>query len=98
MWSLVFELFHLACFFLSLFLLIYFWREIESKWGRSKERQRQRDTETERHRETEREFQAGSVLSAQSPMWGSISQIARSRPEPKSRVKRLTGAHHLACF
>ena len=34
---------------------------------------RQREREREREREGEQEFQAGSALSAQSPMWGSVS-------------------------
>ena len=41
-------------------------------------------------REGERESQAGSVLSAQSPMWGLMSHTVRSWPEPKSRVRCLT--------
>ena len=39
---------------------------IMSEWGRGRERG------------GERESQAGSVLSAQSPMWGSISRTMRS--------------------
>ena len=41
-------------------------------------------------REGERESQAGSVLSVQSPTWGSVWQTMRSWSEPKSRVGRLT--------
>ena len=41
------------------------------KWGRSRE-------ERERERERERESQAGSVLSAQSPMRVSIPRTERS--------------------
>ena len=37
-------------------------------------------------REQEREFQAGSMLSAQSPTWGSISKTVRSWSEQKSRI------------
>ena len=54
------------------------------------ERQRERETETERDRERERESQAGSMLPAQSPMWGLIWWTMRSWPEPNSRVRRLT--------
>ena len=39
--------------------------------------------------ERERESPRGSVLSAQSPTWGSIPQTERSRPEPKSRERHL---------
>ena len=38
----------------------------------------------------EREAHAGSVLSAQSLPWGSISRTVRSRHETKSRVRHLT--------
>uniref|UniRef100_A0ABI8A378 Uncharacterized protein n=1 Tax=Felis catus TaxID=9685 RepID=A0ABI8A378_FELCA len=46
--------------------------------------------ERERERERERVSQAGSTLSAQSPMWGLNPRTVRSRPEPKSRVGCLT--------
>ena len=58
-------------------MFIYFERKIECEWG-----------EAERGRG--RESQAGSVLSAQSPTWGSNSWTVRSWPEPKSRVGHLT--------
>ena len=49
-------------------------------------------TDRERRREWvgkgQRESQAGSVLSVQSLKWGSNSQTVRSRPEPKSKVRR----------
>ena len=41
-----------------------------------------------------RETQVGSVLSALSPMWGSIPQTVRSSPKPKSRVTCLTDLRH----
>ena len=41
-------------------------------------------------REGERGSQAGSTLTVQSPMQRSISQIVRSWPELKSRVRHLT--------
>ena len=44
----------------------------------------------QRERGREREFQAGSALSAQSPVQGSISWTLRLWPEPNSRVRRLT--------
>ena len=40
--------------------------------------------------ERQRESQAGSILSAQSLMWGSKSWTVRSWRELKSRVRRLT--------
>ena len=43
-----------------------------------------------RERERERESQAGSTLPVNSPMWGLNSGTARSWPELKSRVWRLT--------
>ena len=49
-----------------------------------KERDRAWAGEGQRERETQNRKQApGSELSAQSPMWGSNSGTARSRPEPK---------------
>ena len=36
--------------------------------------------------------QAGCALSAQSSMWGSISQMVSSRPVQRSRVGHLRGA------
>ena len=45
---------------------------------------------TSRGRGRERESQAGPMLSAQSPTWGSISWTTRSWPEPKSRIGCLT--------
>ena len=62
-------------FFKSLF--IYF--ENEGEHGEEGERKR-----------GERESQAGSILSAQSLVWGSNSGTVRARPEPKSRVECLT--------
>ena len=46
--------------------------------------------EGEGQKERERKFQAGSVCSAQSLMWGSKSQTTRRWLEPKSRVGCLT--------
>ena len=48
------------------------------------------ERERGRQREGERESQAGSALSALSPMWGSNPRTVRSWPEPKSRARRLT--------
>ena len=61
-----------------LLLFSHFWRERESNQGRGRER------------EGERESQAGSTLSAQSPMRGPNSRTVRSWPEPKSTVRRST--------
>ena len=44
----------------------------------------------EKERERERVSQAGSMLPAQSPMWGSNSWTVRLWPESKSRVSHLT--------
>ena len=66
------------------FLVFLFKRETEI------ERQRQRMNGRGADREEERESQAGSALSAQSPMWGSNSRTMRSWPELKPRVRRLT--------
>ena len=67
------------------FVFIYFERDRDSTSGGGAER------------EGDRESQAGSALSAWSPLWGSNSQnreitreTVRSRPEPKPRVGRLT--------
>ena len=46
-------------------MFIYFGSERVSRRGAERER--------EREREEERESQAGSALSAQSPIWGSVS-------------------------
>ena len=61
-------------FFLSLFV-----------FERERERERERAGERQRERETQNLKQvAGSELSAQSPMWGSNPQRARSWPELRS--------------
>ena len=52
--------------------------------------ERESTHEQGQRREGEREAQAGSTLSVQSLMRGSNSWTTRSRPEPKSRVRRLT--------
>ena len=49
-----------------------------------RERERKRESGRGRERGRERESQAGSVLSAQSPMPGLNPGLMRSRPEPKS--------------
>ena len=60
-------------------------REREYKWGRGGAM-----------RGKERESQAGSMLSAQSSMQGSIPRSVRSWPELKARVRHLTNwATHL---
>ena len=56
-----------------------------------KKREREREQEEE-GAERKRKSQADSTLSAQSPMWGSISQTMRSCTEPKSKVGHLIGA------
>ena len=53
-----------------------------NEWEKGRER--------EREREGERESQAGSMQSGQSPTQGSVSLIVRSRPELKSRARRVT--------
>ena len=63
-------------YFFNVYLFIL--REWENKKGRG------------RGREEEMESQVGSVLSAQSPMWGPNSWTTRSWPEPQSRVEHLT--------
>ena len=77
-------------------LYLFILRERESthtcKQGRGRER-----------REGERESQAGPMLSAQSPMRGSIPETVRSWPESKSRVRCLNrlsrpGAPRTCCF
>ena len=64
--------------FLFLNLFIYFEREGEKA------------SREETEREGERESQAGSMLSAQSSMWGSNPQTIRSWPKLKPRVGCLT--------
>ena len=56
----------------------------------SRESTRTRVQAREGQREGETESQAGSTSPAQSPMRDSNSQIVRSWPEPRSRVRRLT--------
>ena len=66
-------------FFLSLFIL--------------RERERERGNTcvwAGEGREEKREFQAGSALSAQSPIWGLNSWAVKSWPESNSRVRRFT--------
>ena len=55
--------------------------------GRAERRRRDGESKRGRNGETgrERESQAGSLPSAQSPMWGSNSQTVRSGPEPKTK-------------
>ena len=68
-----------------------FWRE-----SFFLEREREREIEPARlkgggtDRGKERESQAGSMLSVQSPAWGSIPQTARSLHGSKLKVRRLT--------
>ena len=63
-------------------MFIYF-REREAEFVREQGREKGRERETERtregqrERERERESQAGSTLSAQSPMWGSNTRTMR---------------------
>ena len=57
-------------------MFIYFEREIDSKWGRGRKR--------------ETESQEGSVLSAQSLMWGMNSPNLKLWLELKARVQCLT--------
>ena len=72
---------HLSFFkkFLSLFIL----REKKRTSGKG-----------QREIEGERESQAGSTLSAWSPMWGPNSGTMRSWPEPKLRIGRLNPLSH----
>ena len=73
-------------FFIIIIFYLFILRERESMSGRGG-----------RERGRGRKSQAGSALSAWSPLWGSNSQnreitreTVRSRPEPKPRVGRLT--------
>ena len=72
-----------ACYFLFFFNFIFlslfalFWERKRASRGGAE-------------REGERESHAGSVLSAQNSMEGSILQTASSWPEPKSSVRCLT--------
>ena len=61
-------------------------------FDRERERERERTCKCgEGQRETERENLKQAPGSAWSPTWGSISRpTGRSRPEPESRVRRLT--------
>ena len=72
-------LFMRVSFFFNLF---YFERETDRQTDRQQGRGRER--------RKERESQAGSTLSAQSPMQGSNSWTMKSWPKPKSRVGCLT--------
>ena len=56
----------------------------ESKWGRGRER----------GRKNPKESQAGSALSARSPMRGSNSRTVTSWPGPRSRVGTLNRLSH----
>ena len=58
-------------------MFIYF--ERERKRDRAREGKGQREMETQNLKQA-----PGSKLSAQSPMWGSNSQTASSRPDLKS--------------
>ena len=86
---------HERTFFFNLFIL----RERDSMcvqpsrgegWQRVRKGEREKERERERARERERESQAVSMLSAQSPTWGSKSQSVRSWSELKSRVGCLS--------
>ena len=69
----------LTFLFFNLLKNVYFWdRERASNWGKGRERVGDRRSE------------AGSALTAESPMWGLNLQMVRSWPKPKSRVWCLT--------
>ena len=71
--------------FFFIFKFIYFWdREGEA------ENMHLHAMRGVAERERDREFQVGSKLSAQSPIWGLNSWIMRSWRELKPRVRRLT--------
>ena len=54
----------------------------------------ERDREHTGKGQREKEPQAGSALSAQGPMWGSILQTVGSWPEPKPEVQTLNHLSH----
>ena len=68
--------FHASHFFF--FKFTYLFRERMCTWAGKEQIER------------ERESQAGTMLSAQSPTWGSNPQTKRSWPEPKPRVRGWT--------
>ena len=65
------------------FKFVYLFWEREKAWVGEGQR--------ERERERERENLHQAPRSAQSPMWGSISQTVRPWSQPKSRVGRFAG-------
>ena len=78
-----------VCFLFLIYLILqHFKKFIYLFWKKERERERESEGGAERH--TEREFQAGCVRSAWSPVWDSNSQIARPWPEPKPRAGRST--------
>ena len=54
-----------------------------------RERKREREHEQGRGRERDKGSEAGSVLTAVSPVWGSSSPTMRSWPEPKSDAQLI---------
>ena len=71
-----------------MFIYLFILRERDRDRERERERKKVlgRGRKKERERRREREFQAGYMLSVQSPTRSSISQTVRSWPEPKPKV------------
>ena len=68
----------------------FFFKFIYLFWERERARKFESRGEAKREAEGERESQAGFAPPVHSPTRGANSRTARSFPEPKSRVRRLT--------